>query len=313
MPTQTHEAIVCSPTLANSEWYMGLLFSYLVSPAIGAESIAVIDARGHLSMPPPPHFHTQEDELFWTRSPMRFMIGQEVLEAPANALVYMPRGVPHAFEWLDPSDAGCLIITVPGAFSGYFRAFGTPASELAPPRDSEPPYADLERMLMVGQEFGVTFLPAGSSVHQANLSSTSRGIVADPSMVKPLNLMGMELRILIDAEQSNGALTAFTVDVPPGFGPPMHIHHDSDEVMILLEGDMEFLSINGSRAMKAGEAVYIPRGTAETYRAIGNQTAKLLVFQTPGGGCGFFRESEKCTSLEELVGIATRYHVEVVS
>ncbi len=291
---------------------MGLLFSYLVSPAIGAESIAVIDARGHLSMPPPPHFHTQEDELFWTRSPMRFMIGQEVLEAPANALVYLPRGVPHAFQWLDHSDAGCLIITVPGAFSGYFRAFGRPAAELAPPRDAVIPYGDLERMLMVGKEFGVTFLPSGSSVEQASLLYSSCGIVADPSKVKPLNLMGMELRILIDADQSNGALTAFTVDVPPGFGPPMHIHHDSDEVMILLEGDVEFVSQEETQVMKKGEAVYIPRGTAETYRAIGNQTAKLLVFQTPGGGCGFFRESEKCTSLEELVGIATRYHVEVV-
>jgi quercetin dioxygenase-like cupin family protein len=97
----------------------------------GTLEVAEIDGPGS----PPPHVHREHDECFYIIEGMfMFTLGTEVLEAPADSVVFMPRGTPHAFTHSEGARA--LVFVVPANLEGFFRelgeglAAGRPESEL---------------------------------------------------------------------------------------------------------------------------------------------------------------------------------------
>lgn len=91
-------------------------------------------------------------------------------------------------------------------------------------------------------------------------------------------------------ETTNGQLTLAEASVPPGGGPPPHIHESLDEAFFVLAGELEFL--NGDTTFRAGEGdfVFIPRGTRHRFRNVGMHVARLLFMFVPGGMENFFTE-----------------------
>jgi quercetin dioxygenase-like cupin family protein len=92
-------------------------------------------------------------------------------------------------------------------------------------------------------------------------------------------------------ETTNGSLTFAEASVPPGGGPPPHIHPHADESFFILAGELEFL--NGTDTFRAGEGdfVFIPRGTRHRFRNVGLHVARLLFLFTPSSGLeNFFGE-----------------------
>jgi quercetin dioxygenase-like cupin family protein len=92
------------------------------------------------------------------------------------------------------------------------------------------------------------------------------------------------------AETTNGSLTLAEASVPPGSGPPPHIHPEVDEAFYILAGQLEFL--NGDKTFLAGEGdfVFVPRGTRHRFRNVGVHVARLLFMFTPAAMEGFFME-----------------------
>src|SRR5436305_11100244 len=68
------------------------------------------------------------------------------------------------------------------------------------------------------------------------------------------------------AEETGGALTAIETSVAPGEGPPLHIHHDQDEVIYTLGGMFRIKLGDTLIDTPAGSFVFIPRGTAHTWQ-----------------------------------------------
>jgi quercetin dioxygenase-like cupin family protein len=66
-------------------------------------------------------------------------------------------------------------------------------------------------------------------------------------------------RFLITGAESGGAYFAMEAIVPPGGGPPPHIHRNEKETFYVLEGEVEFLL--GDRLVKGR------RATSSTSRA----------------------------------------------
>ncbi|MFD9004735.1 cupin domain-containing protein [Streptomyces sp. NPDC059582] len=93
-----------------------------------------------------------------------------------------------------------------------------------------------------------------------------------------------------EKDNTNGVMTLAEASVPPGSGPPPHIHPHADEGFYILGGEIEFL--NGESTFIAGEGdfVYVPRGTRHRFRNVGLHVARLLFFFTAAGMEGFFRE-----------------------
>ncbi|MFJ5776460.1 cupin domain-containing protein [Streptomyces sp. NPDC093094] len=92
------------------------------------------------------------------------------------------------------------------------------------------------------------------------------------------------------SENTGGNLTLAEATVPPGGGPPPHIHPNADEAFYILSGDIEFL--NGEKTFVAGtgDFVFVPRGTRHRFRNVGLQTAHLLFMFTPAYLEKFFME-----------------------
>ena len=101
---------------------------------------------------------------------------------------------------------------------------------------------------------------------------------------------GTHYRTILATEASAGSLSIVDSVSPPLSGPPRHIHHDADEVFVLLSGDCDFWMAGETFTRGPGETVFIPRGTEHTFRVTGDKPCRHLVILTPGGFEGFFAE-----------------------
>ena len=88
----------------------------------------------------------------------------------------------------------------------------------------------------------------------------------------------------------NDAFTLIEQHAPPGFGPPLHVHHVEDEVFYVLDGRLRFRC--GERAMRveAGGCVFLPKGIPHAFRVEGDRPARILQLTTPGGFDRFVAE-----------------------
>ncbi len=113
---------------------------------------------------------------------------------------------------------------------------------------------------------------------------------ADTVAIHDVTWMGTRYEILLSAETTDGAMGMFRSEDQPGFGPPLHVHHDADEAFYVLEGAVDFARADERLTLRAGGAVHIPRGTPHTFRVRGKRVAKMLTILTPGGFEAFFAE-----------------------
>lgn len=96
--------------------------------------------------------------------------------------------------------------------------------------------------------------------------------------------------LLITGKESNNVFFQFEAVVPEGSGPPPHIHSREDETFYVVSGSLEILLGDKTHRAKAGDFVYIPRGTVHRFKNVGSGNAVQLVTFSPAGMEGFFQE-----------------------
>ena len=70
----------------------------------------------------PLHVHENEDELFYVLEGEHvFQVGDQEFQAGPGALVFAPRGVPHAQRRVASRTGRVLVLTSPAGFEGFFR------------------------------------------------------------------------------------------------------------------------------------------------------------------------------------------------
>jgi quercetin dioxygenase-like cupin family protein len=104
---------------------------------------------------------------------------------------------------------------------------------------------------------------------------------------------GDHYTFLVTGEETGGAYFAMEALVPPGGGPPPHIHTREDETFYLLEGNVEFLLGEEIIVAGPGDFVNVPRGTVHRFRNTGTETARLVLTFTPAGIERWFKETLK--------------------
>jgi quercetin dioxygenase-like cupin family protein len=97
---------------------------------------------------------------------------------------------------------------------------------------------------------------------------------------------------LLGAETGESVML-FEETAPSGTQTTFHLHHDSDEVAYVLEGEVTFkigeeLSIGGP-----GTCAFMPRGAAHAWKVTGSKTGRVLFLYTPAAAGGFFEESQR--------------------
>ncbi len=72
---------------------------------------------------PSSHVHHDHDECFYIiEGSFTFTVGSVEVFAPADTVVFVPRGTPHAFKHTEGARALCFVI--PAHLEGYFRELG---------------------------------------------------------------------------------------------------------------------------------------------------------------------------------------------
>jgi quercetin dioxygenase-like cupin family protein len=102
--------------------------------------------------------------------------------------------------------------------------------------------------------------------------------------------LGVQYRTILPAAATGGAISITDSVSPPNSGPPRHIHHDADEVFVMLSGDAEFWLEGETVTRGPGETVFVGRGKEHTFRIVSDIASRHLVILTPGGFEGFFAE-----------------------
>jgi quercetin dioxygenase-like cupin family protein len=102
---------------------------------------------------------------------------------------------------------------------------------------------------------------------------------------------GDHYTFLVTGEETGGAYFAMEALVPPGGGPPPHIHTREDETFYVLEGEIEFLLGEELVTAGPGDFVNIPRGLVHRFLNAGTETARLILTFTPAGIEKFFEET----------------------
>jgi len=95
---------------------------------------------------------------------------------------------------------------------------------------------------------------------------------------------------LATGEETNNAFFQFEAVVPEGGGPPPHVHSREDETFYVVRGSLEILLGDSTYQAKAGDFVFIPRGTVHRFKNVGKDTAVQLVTFVPAGMEKYFRE-----------------------
>ena len=118
---------------------------------------------------------------------------------------------------------------------------------------------------------------------------------------------------LVTGEESGGAYFSMEALVPPGGGPPPHVHSNEDETFYVLEGDVTFRLGAEEVVAGPGDFVHVPRGHVHCFQNRGTATARIVLTFTPSGIERFFEETLKraydptATPPEPVAAVAARY------
>ena len=98
----------------------------------------------------PLHVHANDDELFYVLEGEHVVtVGGREFEIGPGAMVFAPRGIPHAQRRVVPGAGRLLIQTTPAGFDGFFRelAEADAAGTLGP-----------DAYAAASERFGITWL-----------------------------------------------------------------------------------------------------------------------------------------------------------
>ena len=132
-----------------------------------------------------------------------------------------------------------------------------------------------------------------------------------------LNVFGTEMTVKVDGAKTGGSLAVVEATVPPGSGPPKHVHSKEDETFYVVEGQFRLWHGDKTMDIGPGAVAFMPRNHPHTYQNVGSSPGRLLVTITPAGFEGFFREASKralspATDMQGINALAEQYGLKFV-
>lgn len=120
------------------------------------------------------------------------------------------------------------------------------------------------------------------------------------------------------AEATGGIMDQFELTaLPDHFGAPEHIHRAVDEFFFVLEGAFRFKVADTMVTAEAGSFLFVPRGTAHTWRNALETPSRMILTYIPGGMEPLFEEASpymyaNSPDMAELAKVNEKYNTGVV-
>ncbi|TMK72099.1 MAG: cupin domain-containing protein [Actinobacteria bacterium] len=148
------------------------------------------------------------------------------------------------------------------------------------------------------------------------MTEDARPYVVGPGEGRSIDLGDFEMTVKADADQTAGVVSVLEAGEPPGFGPPMHVHHDAAEAFYVLEGEYIMYLEDREFACPAGSFVFIPLGARHGFR-VGDVPSRKLNFYFPAAMVGYFDDLASALRRDdvdegELAEIARAHAMEIV-
>lgn len=87
----------------------------------------------------------------------------------------------------------------------------------------------------------------------------------------------------VSSGHSHGRVSIDDHRMPPGFAPPPHIHQASDEMLLVLDGQLEGFCGDQKWQAGPGSLVFLPRAIPHGFTVSEAGQGRILVIASPGG------------------------------
>lgn len=132
-------------------------------------------------------------------------------------------------------------------------------------------------------------------------------------------------RFLATAEDTDGAYALWHATIPPGGGPPLHVHHNEDERFDILTGHLRFRVNEKELQAGPGDSLIANREVPHAFFNDTDEPATMLIHVTPGGMEKMFHEFGKVVvspdavpepvtqdHIDQIIEVTKRYGIEVL-
>ena len=122
---------------------------------------------------------------------------------------------------------------------------------------------------------------------------------------------GERVALHVTGRDTGGKFACGEALLEPGSGQPLHIHHNIDELLYVLDGEIEF-ALEGRRFRSwAGGFVFIPQGSVHAFRNFSGTQARMLGIFSPPHLDGMF-EAMLGQPLDAFPAISAAFGCEIV-
>jgi mannose-6-phosphate isomerase-like protein (cupin superfamily) len=147
------------------------------------------------------------------------------------------------------------------------------------------------------------------------MAAADKAFVRAPGEGRSIDLGAFGMTVKASGAETGGVFSLLEAEEPPGFGPPLHIHHDAAEAFYVLEGEYVMFLDDREVSCPAGSFIFIPAGMTHGFR-VGATSSRKLNFYFPAAMIGYFDDLAAAIRDEvdesRVADVAQRYSMEVV-
>ena len=108
---------------------------------------------------------------------------------------------------------------------------------------------------------------------------------------KLIEISGDLNRFLLTGAETGGSYAQWEAILPPGGGPPVHVHSREQEALFVLEGEVTAWMGDERILFMEGMSAHLPIGLAHGFKNETSKTARILFTAVPAGLENFFFEA----------------------
>lgn len=157
------------------------------------------------------------------------------------------------------------------------------------------------------------------------MNRVPRTVICKPGEGRTVAVVGDVYRFLATGEDTDGKYALWEAIVPPGGGPPRHVHAREEEGFFILEGEITLQAGDTRLVATAGMFVNMQVGMPHGFKNEGQHTARILISVAPAGLEKMFFEfgvplAEGALTaapptkdeIEKLLAVAPRYGIKIL-
>ena len=147
----------------------------------------------------------------------------------------------------------------------------------------------------------------------------------NPTEGRTIAVVGDVYRFLATGDDTHGTYSTWEAIVPPGGGPPPHVHSREEEGFYILEGEITLQASDQKVVASSGMFVNMPIGMPHSFKNESSKAATMLIMIAPAGLENMFFEvgvplAEESTSavppaqeeITKLLQVAPKYGIEIL-